>query len=324
MSIAPGPGDLIALLLDPDRRVAPAGFPRPGDEVGLPGLYAWYADQTAAVQRSKGLGASVEPGLIYAGQAGAKLSTATLGSRIGRNHLGGNVGSSTFRLTLASVLEPDLGTTKVTGRALAGDGEAALTRWMSEHLQVAVAPVAERSRLASLEAEVLLVLDPPLNLQGMAPTPWRETLSRLRSSLKREVDATPPRPRPERTAGSGAGGVRPGPGAPDMRVVLAGLVGQTIPTLTGRPNRILRIEGDVVIVGTGRSPQGKPVEIGDVQDAADRLYATGELLIDVESVGHRSAFVGAALAALPGTRTATAPRRIELVGRGAPAEEDRP
>ena len=57
----------------------------------------------------------------------------------------------------------------------------------------------------------------------------------------------------------------------DARRHLESLVGQEITTLSGRPNRILRIEGSDVIVATGKSPAGKPVPIGWVQDAIDML-----------------------------------------------------
>jgi hypothetical protein len=90
------------------------------------------------------------------------------------------------------------------------------------------------------------------------------------------------------------------------------LIGQTIYTLTGRPNEILDVKDGVAIVGTNRSPEGQPVDLSDVQDAADQLYATGEVVIDVEVVGHRSAFVGAVLALLPGVIADTRPYRIRL------------
>lgn len=36
----------------------------------------------------------------------------------------------------------------------------------------------------------------------------------------------------------------------DARVLLATLVGQEIETMTGRPNRILRVDSETVLVGT--------------------------------------------------------------------------
>jgi predicted RNA-binding protein with PUA-like domain len=100
--------------------------------------------------------------------------------------------------------------------------------------------------------------------------------------------------------------------AVDARSHLASLVGRTIQTLSGAPNTVLRLEGDGVIIATRRSPQGQPVPIAWVQAALDRLQRDGEVEITVASVGYRSAFVGAALAALPGARTAQNPQRVLL------------
>lgn len=98
----------------------------------------------------------------------------------------------------------------------------------------------------------------------------------------------------------------------DARAHLESLVAQEIRTLTGRPNRILGFRGSDVIVATSRSPQGQPVPIAWVQDAIDMLLERGELVIDVDTVRYRSAFIGAVLSRLPGTTTALAPRRVIL------------
>jgi hypothetical protein len=100
--------------------------------------------------------------------------------------------------------------------------------------------------------------------------------------------------------------------APDMGAYLRRLIGNTIPTMTGRPNKIMSVVGDTVIVGTRRSPNGSPVSISQVQAAADQLYANGELLIDKRIVGYRSALIGAVLQTLPGARAELRPRRIVL------------
>ena len=97
-----------------------------------------------------------------------------------------------------------------------------------------------------------------------------------------------------------------------MNAVIRALVGSTIPTMTGKKNRVLRVSGDTVWVATDRSPDGKPVDIREVQSAADRLYRYGEIEISVPSVGYRSAFVGAVLSTLPGTSTRLRPRRLRL------------
>ena len=85
------------------------------------------------------------------------------------------------------------------------------------------------------------------------------------------------------------------------RSLLRSLTGQEISTVTGRPNRILRLDGDDVIVATERSPAGTAVPIQMVQFGLDRLQEAGELEISVASLGHRSSFVGAVLLCLPGT-----------------------
>jgi hypothetical protein len=96
----------------------------------------------------------------------------------------------------------------------------------------------------------------------------------------------------------------------DARSHLASLVGQEIKTQTGRSNRVLRIESDEVIVGTAKSPNGEPVPIAWVQNAFDLLERVSEVVIDIDTVVYRSAFIGAVLAMLPGTKTALAPPRV--------------
>jgi hypothetical protein len=109
-----------------------------------------------------------------------------------------------------------------------------------------------------------------------------------------------------------------GPGdTRDARELLAQLVGRPLQTLSGAPNEILELRDRDVIVATGRSPAGQPVPIAWVQEALDRLYAEGELRIDVPTVGHRSALVGAVIRTLPGARVERNPQRIVLDGLSA-------
>jgi hypothetical protein len=114
------------------------------------------------------------------------------------------------------------------------------------------------------------------------------------------------------SAGSGAAPVTERGRVPDARAILEGLVGRQIPTMTGKPNRVLRIAGDHVIVATKKTPLGAPVPIKEIQSAIDRLCRDGEIEISVASVGYRSAFIGAVLQAIPGTVALTRPRRIRL------------
>jgi hypothetical protein len=86
-------------------------------------------------------------------------------------------------------------------------------------------------------------------------------------------------------------------------------------TLTGRPNTVLGLEGDQVRVATTRSPKGTLVPIAWIQDALDRLVTDGEVQISVESVGYRSAFIGAVLGALDDTEISPATMRVRTVDR---------
>ena len=314
--------EIVAVLLAPSNRTRVASFPRPVDRVDVPGLYAWFVDGAGAAELTSGLGVSIHEGLIYAGQAGSGLSRATLRSRVRGNHIGGNITASTFRQTLAAILAESLMVRREAGRALEGDGEAVLSRWMLEHLEVAVAPIEDRTRLAILEALVLHEINPPLNLQGMTPSPVRTAVSRLRRSFGKAAN-TRPRPVTEPLAEPHAA---PHPasldGAPDVGVFLLRLVGQTIPTLSGRRNRILAVEHGWAVIGTSRSPQGRAVEIAQIQKAAGRLFTTGELRVDVSTLGYRSAFFGAVLAALPGTRVLEKPRRVVVVDQKWPPNPD--
>jgi hypothetical protein len=101
----------------------------------------------------------------------------------------------------------------------------------------------------------------------------------------------------------------------NARIHLESLLGMEIRTVSGRPNRVLRIEGDDVIVATSRSPAGQSVPIKWVQGAMDMLETDGEVTIDVETVGYRSAFIGAVLQTIPGASVlGTSPPRIVLRG----------
>src|SRR5438128_1772434 len=90
----------IERLTDPINRVVCSKYPGTLEGLDQPGLYTWWIDCTGAADLSAGLGHSVAAGLIYAGQAGAGMSSRSLAQRI-RNHRRGNIRGSTFRWTLA-------------------------------------------------------------------------------------------------------------------------------------------------------------------------------------------------------------------------------
>ncbi len=64
---------------------------------------------------------------------------------------------------------------------------------------------------------------------------------------------------------------------PAARTLLESLVGQPISTVTGRPNTVLRVEGDSAVVATNRSPTGQPVPIEWVQSGLERVQARPKL-----------------------------------------------
>jgi hypothetical protein len=102
----------------------------------------------------------------------------------------------------------------------------------------------------------------------------------------------------------------------DARAYLQGLVGETIPTITGKPNTIVAVRGDDVFVrteGTTNPAAGEPVPIKWVQDAGNTLYANGRIGINTTEATHRSAFIGAVLSTLPGAVGLPRPARVELV-----------
>ena len=177
------------LLIDPANRNPVRSFPDGHTDLDQPGLYAWFADLEARHLLTDVLGAPFDE-LIYAGQAGAStrrsgtVRVATLGSRIGGNHLHGNIESSTFRKTLTAVLLEPIGLRLSLAGRLDPESNQAVSRWMADHLSLATIGCPDRSVLARLEEEVLSLLAPPLNLMGMVRTPARLRLMKLRSSLK--------------------------------------------------------------------------------------------------------------------------------------------
>ena len=157
-----------------------------------PGLYAWWVDEAGAADLSRGRGLTIEPGRIFAGQAGAtkwpsgRADDDTLGKRIGQTHLDGRVRSSTFRWTLASILFDQLEMQGQASMLITASSERALSEWMREHLSVAVHPHDDRDSLGGLERAILARLDPPLNLDGMPATDVRTRITELRRRISRE------------------------------------------------------------------------------------------------------------------------------------------
>jgi hypothetical protein len=164
-------------------------FPRDRASADHAGLYSWWSDDDGLRVLSLPFALPLSP-LIYAGQTGGTTTrskvqrVATLRSRIGANHLNGNVSSSTFRETLTAVLREPLGLRLEASRRLDRSSNGRLSDWMRQHLSIVTFPVEDRGALAELEHEVLERLDPPLNLMGMPPSEVRARLRQLRSALR--------------------------------------------------------------------------------------------------------------------------------------------
>jgi hypothetical protein len=166
--------------------ITPADFLATGGAgLRMPGLYSWWSDEDGATALTAGLGEIIEPGLVYAGLAGAtrsrsgRKSTNTLWGRIRTMHLGGRHEFSTFRLSLGSILATARGETEID--------ENHLTAWMREHLRIIAIPVDDADALGGLETAVLADLNPPLNLDKMPRSPTREKLTELRRKYGRKA-----------------------------------------------------------------------------------------------------------------------------------------
>jgi len=166
-----------------------ARWPDDLSDLDIPGLYSWWVDRAGAANLSAGLGTQITEGRIYAGLTGAtkwpsgSTGKNTLRKRVGGSHIRGRIRGSTFRLTLASVLREQLGLIPTGPKLLAPRSEKALTQWIRDHLSVAVHRFPA-DPLADLEHQVLVRLDPPLNLDGMPPNPLRMHLRELRHVLR--------------------------------------------------------------------------------------------------------------------------------------------
>lgn len=125
------------------------------------GVYAWWAAPSVLPDLPGPPNENASSlRLLYLGRA------TSLRGRILRNHLRRS-GSSTLRRTLAGLLASEGYRTTWTDRVvLVPEDEKRLTAWMYEHLRLTWAEDAEP---ASIEAELVRRLRPPLNVHGVDP-----------------------------------------------------------------------------------------------------------------------------------------------------------
>ncbi len=149
---------LVAVLSDVRRTESPASFPADAQAAESAGLYSWWGDETGRSVLASALEIDLLPPLLYAGQAGAtkwpsgKRPYATLRSRIGRQHIRGNARSSTFRLTLSTLVLSEFDLTAAPGGRLTPESNRVVSEWITTHLRVAIAPFADRDRLGVVES----------------------------------------------------------------------------------------------------------------------------------------------------------------------------
>lgn len=179
---------IIRVLANRSNAMTPGEFSVNLSKARQPGMYAWWGDDEARDLLGSQLGANL-PHLFYVGQAGATkrrsrlTSNATLASRVGSQHIRGNARSSTFRLTISSLLIEPLGLIMAGDRKLAPASNRRVSAWIAEHLRVAIAPCDDRDRLAEIEQEVVAHLNPPLNLEHCPPSESRARLRQRRALL---------------------------------------------------------------------------------------------------------------------------------------------
>jgi hypothetical protein len=150
------------------------------------GVYAWWTEHGAI----PGVPAQPHPSeealeLFYVGIAPRDVkSSATLRSRIVGNHLGGNTGSSTFRLALAALLIDTLRLTPhrtKTKYVLPTAQSRVLSAWQQNHLKLSW---VEHDTPWLIEDDIIAALRPPLNLAGNASHPFHSTLSEARDRFR--------------------------------------------------------------------------------------------------------------------------------------------
>lgn len=157
-----------------------------------PGLYAIHAG--VATWDELGLGDPPDGRPLYVGKAEDSLVARDI-----KTHFGdGRTGQSTVRRSFAALLHDALGLRGIprnpakphhfANYGLSAAHDAALTRWMREHLELAAWPKPSTCEfsLAEVEGALVLELEPPLNLQGVV-TSWTARVKAARVVMANEA-----------------------------------------------------------------------------------------------------------------------------------------
>src|SRR4051812_15513039 len=182
---SPSPAEIAAALRRPPVHTiaeteATTGAP------GEPGLYAWWAVPDA-VPGMPAIPHPSEPlGLLYVGIAPSNAaSAAQLRSRLCGQHIGGNIGSSTFRFGLGALLWESEGWTprrSASGKyTLDRDDNDALSVWQRDHLRLRWVVV---TKPWCFESTVIATMKPPMNREHNQDHPFYDAMGRARAGFR--------------------------------------------------------------------------------------------------------------------------------------------
>lgn len=184
--------DLIAAkqVLEPRRLLEPAEILEHVAQLKIHhGIYGWWFDEALPEVPRDGCFKLDGKNLLYVGISPSSLKYAnsgrTLSGRI-KNHLSGNIGNSTLRLSLSALLQKEFQFQfwRAGKKArMTCENEGKLTEWIFDNAKVSV---AEYSMPWQLEGEIIQRGPTlPLNLKDNRRNPFEPTLSDLRQSLGR-------------------------------------------------------------------------------------------------------------------------------------------
>ena len=154
-----------------------------------PGFYAWWcrrkylSDASPMIPHEPRPPVPEEWSLLYVGISPSTLTSRRhLAARLIKNHAHGNIGASTFRLSVASLLLAKLDLQPRTGSDRARvKSEEPLTAWIERSCGVTFAITG---RPWEFEAAVITQLNPPLNLDR-GTHPFRLHVQKERAALRR-------------------------------------------------------------------------------------------------------------------------------------------
>jgi GIY-YIG catalytic domain-containing protein len=190
----PGLAELAAVR-DQAREALHRSRPLAGAEDTVPGRPGLSAMVMRPPRTDLGLGDPPDGRPLYIGKAEDSLVTRDL-----KTHFGdGRTGQSTVRRSFAALLHDTVGLRGIprniakpgyfSNYGLSAAHDAALTRWMREHLRLAIWPTPRDCEFALGQVETALSVDmPPLNLQGVV-TPWTGQIKAARAVMTEEARA---------------------------------------------------------------------------------------------------------------------------------------